>query len=148
VSGKKFFSRKSWFGILFFFVAVLLLTRLDYLINNTFYSYGLVFSYGWYREYTLLYSLSYQLVIFLLLLWTRNKYLLLATEAFVFSATQDLIFFGLWCGRFPPADWTWMLSYEMLGFWTTSTQLFASILVNGLVFGFCAWRYKASIITH
>lgn len=134
-------SRKTWLAIAFFVGAVLFLTRLDYLINNTFYSYRLKFSYGWYREYTLLYGGLFQLVIFPLWMWTHNNHFLLATEAFILSASQDLIYFGLWQGNFPTEQWNWIIFYDWLGWWTTANQFALSLVVNGVVFGFCLFQW-------
>jgi len=135
------FSKKTWLAILFFFGAVLVLTRVDWIINTVLYKYGLQFSYGWYREYTLLYMLLFQLVILPLSVWIQNWYFLGLTEAFVLSGTQDLIYFGLWCGYFPSENWTWMVFYEWFGSWTTANQFALCLLVNGLVFGFCTFQW-------
>jgi len=134
-------SHKVWFAVAFFFVAVLIFTKLDFLVNSDFYGYGLTFSYGWYREYTILYMLLFQLVILPLSLWIRNWYFLGLTEAFVLSGTQDLIYFGLWQGSFPKGDWSWMIWSDFFGTWTTANQFTLCILVNGLVFGFCGFQW-------
>jgi hypothetical protein len=109
-----------------FCFAVLLLTRLDYLINNTLYSFGLSYSEAWYQEYVLLYFLAYQLVIFTLLAYTRNLKLFMLFQAFVLTSTQDLIYFGLWEGSFPAHEWVWMTQYKLFGFWNTATQILLS----------------------
>ena len=129
-------SNKTWCAILLFAVSVLVLTRIDFLVHSTLYDYGLIFSYSWAVEYWYLYAILYQLVIVPLSLWTRNLYFFFAAQAFVLSATQDLFFFGLWCGSFPPetVNWWWMPTYRIFGFWSTSTQFVFSILVNVLVF--------------
>jgi hypothetical protein len=45
-------------------------------------------------------------------------------EAFVLSAGQDLIFFGVWGkAEFPTGQWTWMASYKLFGTWTTQMQI-------------------------
>ena len=121
---------KTVAAIILFFVSVLVLTRMDYIVHQVLYNYGLVFSYAWASDYWILYALCYQLVILFLFLWTQNKKLLIATEAFVLTATQDLIFFGLWCGWFPTTDWVWMPQYVILGFWSTQNQWLLSVVVN------------------
>ena len=113
-------------AIVAFSFVVLLLTRLDFLINNILYDFGLIFSEGWYQEYSVLYFLSYQLVVFILLVYTRNLKLFLFFEVFVLTSTQDLVYFGLWQGSFPAHEWTWMIQYRILGFWNTITQLLLS----------------------
>ena len=109
-----------------FCIAVLLLTRLDYLINNTLYSFGLSYSEAWYQEYVILYFLAYQLVIFTLLAYTRNLKLFVLFQAFVLTSTQDLVYFGLWEGSFPAHEWVWMTQYKLFGFWNTATQILVS----------------------
>ena len=126
-------SNKSWLAILLFLVGVLLLTRIDYLVHAILYDYGLTFSYVWANEYWLLYALSYQLLIILLILWNKNKYFFIAAEVFVLTATQDLIYFGVWAGSFPTTNWWWASFYNLLGFWSTFDQIFFSIMTNGLL---------------
>lgn len=116
-------------SILFLF-AVLLLTKLDFLVNNTLYEYGLRFSDGWYREYTLQYALSYQLILLLLYLWNRDWKLIFVLEGFVLSSGQDLIYFAAWQGGFPQGQWTWMIFYEIFGYWNTSTQILLTVSVT------------------
>ena len=132
----------SWLAILFFFAGVLLLTRIDYLVHDILYDYGLIFSYVWADEYWLLYSLSYHLLIIILFLWTKNKYFFLAAEVFVLTATPDLIFFGVWKGSFPTIDWWWMSFHNLFGFWSTFDQIFLSIMANGFVLlGFSVHKF-------
>lgn len=144
-------NRRFLFAVGFFGASVLLLTKLDYLINTTFYGYGLQFSYGWYRDYTILYMMLFQLVIVPSSLWLQNKYYFVLTEAFVLSGTQDLIYFGVWNGGvFPSGDWSWMIFHDWFGSWTTANQFTLCLLVNGLVWGFCAfewliWNWKLKI---
>ncbi|MGD2065913.1 MAG: hypothetical protein PVI43_01925 [Candidatus Bathyarchaeota archaeon] len=110
-----------------FCFAVLLLTRLDYLINNVLYSFGLSYSELWHQEYGIIYSLAYQLVIFTLLLYTRNLKLFVLFQAFVLTSTQDLVYFALWESSFPASDWVWMNQYSLFGFWNTATQILLSL---------------------
>ena len=100
-------------AIVIFSFFVLLLTRLDFLINNIFYSFGLIFSEGWYQEYTILYFLAYQLAIFVLLAYTRNLKLFLFFEVFILTSTQNLVYFGFWQGSFPSHEWVWMVQYKI-----------------------------------
>ena len=104
-----------------FCFAVLLLTRLDYLINNTLYSFGLNYSEAWHQEYGVIYFLAYQLVIFTLLAYTKNLKLFMFFQAFVLTSTHDLVYFGLWEGSFPAREWIWMTQYRIFGFWNTAS---------------------------
>ena len=113
------------FGIFSF--SVLLLTRLDFLINNILYTFGLTFSEGWYQEYAILYFLAYQLVVFILLAYTRNLKLFAFFQVFVLTSTQDLVYFGIWEGSFPAHEWVWMVYYRIFGFWNTASQILFSI---------------------
>ena len=110
-------------AIVIFSFFVLLLTRLDFLINNIFYSFGLIFSEGWYQEYTILYFLAYQLDILVLLAYTRNLKLFLFFEVFILTSTQDLVYFGFWQCSFPSHEWVWMVQYKIFRSWNTTTQL-------------------------
>ncbi len=110
-----------------FFCLVLLYTRLDYLINNELYTYGLFFNIDWYLTNQIVYILLYQTAILTLHLYHRNMKLTIFLEAFVITSTQDLIYFGLWNqGIFPTHEWTWTSYYFLIGAWNTTTQLFAS----------------------
>ena len=80
--------------------SVLLLTRLDFLVNNVLHNFGLIFSEAWYQKYYVLYFLAYQLIFFILLAQTRNLKLFAFFQVFVLTSTQDLVYFGLWEGGF------------------------------------------------
>ena len=113
-----------------FFLGVLLFTRIDFLINNSLYGYGLSFSENWYVEYTGLYALCYQLLILSLFVYSRNLKLLALMEVFALTSTQDLVYFGLWQGSFPTIEWSWMLFYRIFGSWTTTHQILLSLSLN------------------
>jgi hypothetical protein len=113
-------------AIVVFCSSVLLLTRLDFLINNVLYGFGLSFSEAWYHEYSILYFLAYQLVVFTLLAYTRNLKLFAFFQVFVLTSTQDLVYFGLWEGGFPSHEWVWMVYYRIFGFWNTTSQILLS----------------------
>ena len=128
-----------------FSFSILMLTRLDFLVNNIFYSFGLIFSEEWYQEYTILYFLAYQLVVIVILAYTRNLKLFFFFKVFVLTSTQDLIYFGLWQGGFPTHEWIWMIQYRILGFWNTTTQFllsvasFASIIILSRIYRIPVW---------
>jgi hypothetical protein len=125
--------RENLFAFLLFFFGVLLFTRVDFLINNSLYSYGLQFNENWYAEYSSLYALCYQFLIFVLLVYTRNLKLFVFMEIFVLTSTQDLVYFGLWQGAFPQTEWSWMPFYRIFGTWTTTDQALLSFSANLLV---------------
>ncbi len=107
-----------------FACAVLLFTRIDYLVNSDLYRYGLKFNDGWFGTYSLLYRLLYQLMIVFVYLLTRRWRLVVVLEAFVLSSGQDLVYFIVWGqGNFPTGDWTWMPWYKWFGHWTTEMQI-------------------------
>ena len=125
--------RKNLFAVLLFFFGVLLFTRIDFFINASLYNYGLQFNENWYAEYTILYTLCYQLLILSLFVYTRNLKLFAFIEIFVVTSTQDLVYFGLWQGAFPQIDWNWMPFYRIFGTWTTTHQILLSFSANLLV---------------
>ncbi|HLE75260.1 MAG TPA: hypothetical protein VI864_04360 [Candidatus Bathyarchaeia archaeon] len=125
--------RKNLFAILLFFLGVLLFTRVDFLVNESLYHYGLHFNENWYAEYTSLYALCYQFLILSLLVYTRNLKLLVFMEVFVLTSTQDMVYFGLWQGAFPKIDWWWTPFYRIFGTWTTTDQALLSFFANLLV---------------
>jgi len=110
-----------------FSFSVLLLTRLDFIINNVLYNFGLNFSETWHQEYSILYFLAYQLVIFTLLAYTKSLKLFTFFQVFILTSTQDLVYFGLWEGSFPSHEWTWMTYYRFFGFWDTTSQILLSV---------------------
>ena len=110
-----------------FSFSVLLLTRLDFLINNILYNFGLSFSEALYQEYSVLYFLAYQLLVFILLAYTKNLKLFAFFQVFVLTSTQDLVYFGIWEGSFPAHEWVWIVYYQIFGFWNTTSQIVLSI---------------------
>lgn len=101
--------RKTLIISFFLFVfGVLLLTRLDYLINFEFYQFGLKFSKNWYATYSFLYFAMFQFLIIILALYSHSWRFLIIGETFTLSSTQDLIYFALWQGSFPTTSWTWL----------------------------------------
>ena len=135
-----------------FSFSVLLLTRLDFLINNILYNFGLSFSEAWYQEYTVLYFLAYQLVVFILLAYTRNVKLFAFFQVFVLTSTQDLVYFGIWEASFPSHEWVWMVYYRIFGFWNTTSQILLSLSsLSSILFLFWiaripVWMRTSSIV--
>jgi len=141
-------------AIVAFSFLVLLLTRLDFLINNILYDFGLIFSEGWYQEYAVLYFLAYQLIVFILLAYTRNLKLFAFFQVFVLTSTQDLVYFGLWEGSFPSHEWVWIVYYRIFGFWNTTSQILLSIsslsaiMVLSRVDSIQVWIQKSSVVKY
>ena len=137
-----------------FSFSVLLLTRLDFLINNILYNFGLSFSEALYQEYSVLYFLAYQLVAFILLAYTKNLKLFAFFQVFVLTSTQDLVYFGLWEGSFPSHEWVWMVYYRIFGFWNTTSQILlslsslSSIMILSRVDRIQVWIRASSIVKY
>lgn len=125
-------NRKILLTILFFFVAVFLLTYADWVVNGLLYQYGLKYDVVWYERYSLGYFLLWQFTLILLAGTARSWKAYVLMEAFVLSSTQDLVYFGVWNGGvFPVGDWTWMPLYDLLGFYSTVFQIVLSVVCVG-----------------
>jgi hypothetical protein len=120
----------------------MLFTRLDFLINNSLYNYGLRFDEGWYLPYSLLYALAYQCLILLLVFYARNMKFFAFAEVFVLTSTQDLVYFGLWQNGFPSYEWAWSPFFCIFGNWTTMHQLMLSFSAIFLVSTVLLWFPK------
>lgn len=131
-------------SIVFFSVAVLVLTRFDYLVNAEFYNFGLQFSQTWYTNYTLLYNALFQIVIGLALFYSHNWRLAIIMEAFTLTCAQDIVYFGLWSGGvFPAGEWTWMSMYHIVGTWTTPMQIaFSTAITTTTILILQALKYR------
>ena len=120
-----------------FACGILMLTKLDHIVNSTLYGFGLKFSMDWYWEYSIVYFILLQAVAVASYLFARRRELLLMAEAFVLSGTQDLVYFGVWSGGvFPRGQWDWTPYAWLLGSWTTNHQLAlsaATLVVAGAV---------------
>lgn len=118
-----------------FIVAVLVFTRIDYLINSDFYGHGLQYADSWFWPYQIMYTALFQILIACLTLYTRSWRFLLVTEAFTLSGGQDLIFFGLWnMGAFPAGSWDWLLVVKLFPSlqWTSAMQIGATVLATSV----------------
>ena len=73
-------------------------------------------------------TLTYQLIIWTLLLIHKSFWAFASMQLFWWTCTQDLIgFYGVWgAGTFPKGDWSWMPLYPFFGAWTTQMQLVLS----------------------
>lgn len=123
-----------------FIIAVLLITRLDYLVNSDLYHYKLEFNLSWYIPYLINIFLLYQMILILLLSFFKDFKIIAVLETFVLSSGQDIIYFLVWNhGVFPEGDWTWTCQYYLLGTWTTLMQIvftiISTLLVSCIVYG-------------
>lgn len=122
---------RSYIAILAFIGFVVIFTGMDYLVNATLYHFGLIFSNAWWQPYEMFYTLMFQVAILCLVLFSRSWRLLVVFEAFVLTAGEDLVYFGLWNrGVFPAGNWTWSGLYAIFGSWTTPWQ--AALTVTAL----------------
>ena len=120
-------NRKTIEALTLFTLFILVLTGLDYVVHGDLYNYGLQFNIEWANKYWILYAFTYQIICASMFLHTRSWKVLVFTEAFVLTCTQDLVYFMVWGGgHFPVGDWTWMPFYNLLGTWTTAMQIILS----------------------
>jgi hypothetical protein len=128
------------FLILAFFA---LMSRIDYIVNGTLYSYGLRFSYDWAEGYWSTYFSVY--VVFSIVVasayWlgsnktrTNLKYsiaLFLTIILLAAGGVQDIMFFIFWAGGLPPSSvvWWWAPWTSLIGTWNSILQITATSLV-------------------
>ena len=136
------------FGVaLSIFLYFCLLSRIDFIVHQDLYNYGLQFSYKWANEYWITYFASYAYfsIVIGFIYWlasnrTRNDLKisvgLIATVTLLqIGGLADIIFFSLWAGGLPPdsVTWWWMPWYPVFGVWTSSMQIvlmaFMSLIV-------------------
>lgn len=121
-----------------------LMSRIDFIVHNTLYNYGLQFSHQRANEYWIVYSATFftfsLLVGFVYWLGSnknkRDRKISLAlttSMALLFiGGTADIMFFVLWGRRLPPENvmWWWMHWYSIFGVWTTSMQLILTSVIS------------------
>ena len=130
------------FAIVLFLVAVVLLEGNGYLIHHDLYEYGLQYSQAWAEKDNLIKIVLYQFVILTITLIHKSWSVLILTEIFWITSTQDLIFYLIWNGGvFPEGNWTWMPFFSVFGNWTTTNQLVLSI-TSIFLSGFLLWFLK------
>jgi len=127
-----------------------LLSRLDFIVHQDLYRYGLQFSYEWANDYWITYFASYAYFSLVLgfIYWlasnrTRNDLkvsvgLAITVNLLQIGGLADIIFFSLWAGGLPPDSvmWWWMPWYQIFGVWTSSMQIvlmaFMSLIVASM----------------
>ena len=120
-------------GTAIFACGILLVTKLDHIVNSTLYGQGTSFSMSWYWPYSVVYFLLLQGFVAVLFLFVRRKEAVLLAEAFILSGSQDIVYFGVWNGGvFPPGQWSWTPYFWAFGGWNTVDQLALSAASLGL----------------
>jgi len=127
------------FSIFLFFC---LMSRIDFIIHETLYNYGLQFSYDWAADYWVIYTatfVAFSIIISLMYWLGSNKSVgdlkfsltLLATvNILMIGGLQDIMFFVFWAGGLPPNDvvWWWIPWSGLFGTWTSLMQIIFSAL--------------------
>jgi len=142
--------KKTWkilgFSLLVF-LFFSLMSRIDFIVHNKLYNYGLYFSYQWANEYWIVYcatffTFSLSIGFMYWLGSNKNKQdrkisITLTTSVSLLSlgGTADIMFFVLWVGRLPPENvmWWWMHWYQIFGVWTTSMQLVLAAIISLII---------------
>ena len=133
--------------ILSIFVYFCLMSRIDFIVHQDLYNYGLQFSYEWANEYWIAYFASYAYfsIVIGFINWlasnrTRKDLkvslgLIATVNLLLIGGLADIIFFSLWAGGLPPDSvmWWWVPWYQIFGVWTSSMQIvlmaFMSLIV-------------------
>ena len=127
-------------GLVFLFF--LFMSRIDYIVNGTLYSYGLKFSYGWANDYWITYNLVF--VVFSAMVavtyWVGSKKtagdmkisaaLFATVSLLALGGLQDILFFVLWGGGLPANSvvWWWTPWVSIVGTWNSLAQVSFTIL--------------------
>jgi hypothetical protein len=128
-------------SVALFAAGILVLTARDQLIHGILYNYGLTFSYAWANWDWTIYFLQFQILAIATALIADSRNLLVLYEAFVLSATQDLVFYAVWNNMaFPSTEWWWGFGYKLFGTWNTGLQFAWSITILSATTCFLAWR--------
>ena len=132
------------------FLYFCLMSRIDFIVHQDLYHYGLQFSYEWANEYWITYFASYAYfsIVIGFIYWlasnrTRNDLkvsagLVITVNLLQIGGLADIIFFSLWAGGLPPDSimWWWTPWYQIFGVWTSSMQIilmaFMSLIVASM----------------
>ena len=137
-----------------------LMSRMDFIVHNLLYSYGLRFSYEWANVYWATYSSLF--VVFSMIMgatyWlasnrnAKDKRVSLAIIAtvnvLVIGGLQDIMFFVFWSGGLPPNNivWWWVPWNSLFGTWNSFKQVIAagvSVLITAVL-----WMQIVGARTH
>ncbi len=146
---KKFSERGSKWWLVAVLIVFTSISGLDFAVNSTLYSYGLIFDFSWYIPYLL--GLSATIVsICILVMWQsyedtgnvtialkRGSILLLADIGGIIDCMYFLVYNE---GRVPWGEWTWMWQYWLFGTWNWSLQVIWSFSFMLLIVG--VWKVR------
>lgn len=135
-----------------------LMSRIDFIVHNTLYQYGLKFSYEWANNYWLTYNTIFITfgITLAFVYWvaskktTRDLKLSLAMAGTITLLTigglQDILFFILWNGGLPHNSivWWWMPWTSIVGTWNSLSQIALTAFTSSVGIGimFSAFRSK------
>lgn len=120
-------------SLILFGLSIIFLSGRDWIVHGLHYDYGLRYDIAWAQIDWNIYLIQLYVAAFSCAFIARSWKLLLGYCAFVWSSTQDLIFYGVWMqGKFPAGDWTWMGYYSIFGVWTTFHQFIFSFTILSL----------------
>lgn len=131
---------KRVYALLFVFLTVLffaLMSKIDFIVHSTLYSYGLKFSYDWANTYWLTYSLVYSAfgltMAFCYYAGSSKQFqnkkvafaIFCSINVLAICGLQDLLFFLLWAGSLPSGAlvWWWSMWTYVFGTWNSQMQL-------------------------
>ena len=114
-----------------------LMSRMDYIVHNVLYRYGLQFSYEWANEYWTIYASLFVFcsIAMAIMYWLgsnkTSKDLRISVGLFatvnmlMIGGLQDLLFFVLWGNGLPPDNvvWWWAPLSHYFGVWNSSMQI-------------------------
>ena len=133
--------------VLSIFVYFCLMSRIDFIVHQDLYNYGLQFSYEWANEYWIAYFASYAYfsIVIGFIYWlasnrTRKDLkvslgLIATVNLLLIGGLADIIFFSLWAGGLPPDSvmWWWVPWYQIFGVWTSSMQIILMTFISLIV---------------
>jgi hypothetical protein len=125
------------------FLFFTLMSRIDFIVHNTLYNYGLVFSYEWANSYWLTYNalfIAFGIVVSITYWLASNKTrkdlklscaLLGTITLLAIGGLQDILFFVLWGGGLPPISvvWWWVPWVSVMGTWNSQMQIALTTLM-------------------
>jgi hypothetical protein len=131
---------------LLIFLFFVLMSRIDYIVHEVLYNYGLRFSYGWANSYWFAYNSIFLVfsAVVVFAYWLGSKktrsdlkisIALFATISLLaLGGLEDILFFLLWDGGLPSVNvvWWWAPWISITGTWNTLIQVSATTIASGL----------------
>jgi hypothetical protein len=113
------------------------MSKIDFIVHDTLYKYGLFFSYEWANNYWLTYNaifISFGVILGVTYWLASNKTkrdfkfslsLFLVVTLLAVGGLQDILFFVLWGGGLPQMSvvWWWAPWISILGTWNSGMQI-------------------------